>query len=329
MKIDLATGSPIISFPPEHLRQAEARAPEGDFVDRRFDSVSARTSELVLLLSTPRSGSTFLCDLFRMRAGFVAHEYFNPNSNLPILADRWGCLDSRGVLDVGAYVAALRRYRTGSSGVLGINVQGSQLPLFETFMPLLGDLQLRVVRLDREDRIAQAISFVIADQTKQWTRQHTSRSQPRYDFRAINRRIEGLARETAKLDAFVHKHGMDVHRIRYEALVAAPVETVNELLEGIPLTDEGVPAVIGKQGNNLNSEWKRRYIDDSLRLSEGFAQPRGNIIRRGFRRLDRQSRRLRARLQTAASGRATADSGPAGPTRQERGPDATRAGAVK
>jgi Stf0 sulphotransferase len=94
----------------EPLSDDEAKSiPEADFVSEPFDrEASAPPSRMIVILSTPRSGSTFLCQLLHRAGLCTPHEYFQCDHYLPLLAYRWACVDG-GCVSWQRYASALER----------------------------------------------------------------------------------------------------------------------------------------------------------------------------------------------------------------------------
>ncbi|MFC7404658.1 Stf0 family sulfotransferase [Georgenia alba] len=241
------------------------------------------------MLSTQRSGSTFLCDQLRLRGGFVTHEYFNARYYLPILAERWACLSPAGVLDVPRYVAQLRSRRAGDNGVLGVNVHGSQLPVFLQFLDHLTDLEVQVVRVEREDKLAQAVSMAIAEQTRQWSRHFSPVATPRYDPDHITRKLEDIARQTAMIEAFCAVTGFDARTTTYERMTADGQDPLS-VVDGIEFGAPQGEGLVSKQRGETNREWKSRYVQDCLALAAGSDPHSAGLVRRAGRRLARSLR---------------------------------------
>jgi LPS sulfotransferase NodH len=247
------------------LSRARRARSEDDFVAPKYDSDGGSLKTLVLLLSTPRSGSKYVCDQFRLRGGFVTHEYFHPLTCLPLLADRWGVLDG-GSVSARGYVDALVRHRASPEGVLGVNVHGVQLETFSKFLDLMTDApEVRVVNLQRRDRIAQAISFVVAKQTQEWIKGFESRGTAHYSARQIDQAIKEIARQKAQVDAFVELHDLEPTDLVYEEVAADPAGQLAPILSGLPFTDVAAAApVVERQSGATNREWRARFRHDVL-----------------------------------------------------------------
>lgn len=119
---------------------------------------------LYMIASTPRSGSNFLSKmLWETRFLGRPAEYFNFNKPVLVLSARFGT----DTMD--AYWEALLEKRTTANGVFGFKVYYEHLQFLHLtgFDRQLGNL--KIVRLVRNDPIAEAVSFPRAIQTQAWT----------------------------------------------------------------------------------------------------------------------------------------------------------------
>lgn len=161
----------------KQIKRALTKIPAEDFIHARYDTQhSVSLQRILFILSTPRSGSTLLCDILRRNGVCLPHEYFQPYQYIPIAAARWECIQS-GTLDREAYVNALVRYRIGPNGDLGINLHGNHLSVFSAFERLFGEKEAFFVHIRRRDVIAQAVSYEIAHQTGRWSSGFASNGQ--------------------------------------------------------------------------------------------------------------------------------------------------------
>jgi trehalose 2-sulfotransferase len=171
-----------------------------------------------VLCSTPRSGSTLLCDL--LASTDVAgrpHSYYR-REDAAYWAQLWDVPEPYRVGDPvfeSAYLAAMLRYATNRTGVLGLRLMRSSLAdasmrldcakgghaniaahFAQAFGPTL------YVHLSRRDKLAQAISWLRAEQSGLWhraadgtERERTSPPQaPIYDAKriaALRNQLEG------------------------------------------------------------------------------------------------------------------------------------------
>ena len=274
-----------ISFDLAALPEMRRRIPPGDFADERYDvDRGVATTDALVVLSTPRSGSTLLCELLRVNDACLAHEYFQPGQYMPILADRWGCL--RGArLDEAAYVASLCRYRTYPGGCLGINLHGSHLRFFSQMEPHLRDVRVQYLHIVRRNSIAQAVSYHVASQTLQWSSEFQRTATPTYSFAEILERLQRIEAQNALIQAFLIARGLDCLTVYYEDLVAeteATLRRIPALASVAPLRTE---STLQRQAGEQSREWARRFAEELL--ARGIPVPRAD---RG--RFQRARRRL-------------------------------------
>ena len=143
----------------------------------------------------------------------------------------------------------------------------------------------RYILVERADRVAQAVSLYIADESKTYLRSADSEAAARpkieYSAEAILRRLKHIADVTSLFEYFFHLHSLPYHRILYEDLDADPVCTVKRLAAALSVNDDlplrwestlkRTPAGILRQANALNSEFAERFrgefaIGDSAEL---------------------------------------------------------------
>lgn len=290
MKISNSDRYPII-FSRDDVSVALERMPQESFGREVFDVDGPEVREILLLLSTPRSGSTFLSEQLRIQGGFVTHEYFNSKYGIPALAERWNCIDRDGNLDGRRYVQELCRNRTSADGRLGINLHGSHLPIYALFSHHFGEIPISAIRLYRRDVLGQAISLSIAKQSGRWSSNHSGRAEASYSFDHITKMVEELSRQNARLDAFEEAFELTPTRLEYDEFVAAPGDVVAGVL-GEDAPPKRASGRLEKQRGQRNTEWRRRYIEDSLKIGHDdrtspLRRAGTKAIRRGVRKLKR------------------------------------------
>ena len=196
--------------------------------------------------------------------------------SLPTLTD---IADDRRV---GRVFAAVRA--TGSGGICGIRLQGHGLGFFrdqlEAFRPDLESDRDRleaafgrvlVIHLSRADKVAQAVSYVKAEQSGLWHAAPDGAelerlSPPRplvYDPAAIERKIaEFRAMETDWANWF-DVTGITPHRIDYETLASQPNHVLRGILEQLgqnPALADSVAAGTKRLSDQVSRAWQARYI---------------------------------------------------------------------
>jgi len=248
----------------DDLADAHRAIPAEDFIQPSYDVAGAPLRQLLLLLSTPRSGSTFFCDVLRRDHGLVAHEYFQHDHYLPLMAERFGVIGQDGDVDAPAFVEQLIAHRTDEKGRLAINLHGSHLPLFSAWALHFPDVEIRTARLAREDIVAQAVSFEIAQQTGQWTSHFTATTEPVYSFERVWTKLQELTAQEGVIDAFLAQSGLDATRIVYEDFVTHPEEVVAAFVgdDAAPAAPRAEPNLIARQGHTVNDAWRAQFLQD-------------------------------------------------------------------
>jgi LPS sulfotransferase NodH len=276
------------------------------FLGPEFDSrpgAAGERKQTYVVCSTPRSGSTFLCQaLASTGVAGTPMEYFNPVTR-SILSRRWGCGSG-----LTAYVESLKERRTSRTGILGIKLHWHQLEAIrdersghghcaEPFRQPAGLLEGLLgarpayVRLMRTDLDRQAISLWTAEYTRVWARAEEAPEgrtvRVPYSFAGIDGCRARIALAEARWHRFFRFNGVEPTEVLYEDLCGSYAPTVAGVLDQlIPgAGGEGaLPQPIGAQLADARSE-------------ELLARFRNDLDRRSPEWLDRSLPwRLGARL---------------------------------
>ena len=127
---------------------------------------------------------------------------------------------------------------------------------------VFGDV--RYVHMTREDRLAQAISEEIADQSKAWSRrsdQARTERKLRFDPVAIRDKVERARQWEDSWEGYFRRHGIEPLRVSYEKLVSDYVGTMTRAFEylGADRT-AGIPKPqLERQSDERNEKWRQRY----------------------------------------------------------------------
>lgn len=253
-----------ITFGPSKLRAIKAKIPPEDFVDSCFDNEIAKDpTDILIILSTPRSGSTMLCDLLYKNDFCLAHEYFQPYEYLPILSDRWGCLQN-GVLNKKLYVESLSRFRTFKNEWLGINLHGEHLSYYLLMDEFFSGIRKHYVHLIRKDTIAQAVSFEIARQTGQWSSKFKTHGECHYSYDGILQCLENIQRQNLLINAYLKAKNLVCQTIFYEDLLQDP----DGVLRRMPCVPPGheleTQPELARQAGSRNTEWTKLFSEQYL-----------------------------------------------------------------
>jgi trehalose 2-sulfotransferase len=124
------------------------------------------------------------------------------------------------------------------------------------------------VMVERSDKLLQAISLSIANQTQQWTSflESKARAEPTYAFERITALINYLTRQMKYFDDFFSFNGVVPTSINYEQFAARPSLYADYVAEKLGLSNFAmVPERVRtqKQGGSRNDEWRARYLADA------------------------------------------------------------------
>jgi LPS sulfotransferase NodH len=238
------------------------------------------------ICATPRTGSSLLLGLLDS-TGVAGHPqaYFRSPDEVA-WSERWGIPHaSQHALGYGDFVrAALAAGRTGN-GVFGAKLMwGTHAELTSRLAGLHPDLagdELRLLErefgrvgfvwLRRDDILAQAVSWLRAEQTGVWFvggkgeiggGGAAGRDEPRFDRDAITRILRTVVEHNAGWDRWFETYGIQPYRIRYEDLSADPVAVTRGVLDflGLVLPDgRRIAPSHQRQADRLNEEWAARY----------------------------------------------------------------------
>jgi trehalose 2-sulfotransferase len=266
-----------ISLKTERLAEIAASIPTNDFVNVQYDTDhGVPTSDALVILSTPRSGSTLLCELLRLNDVCLPHEYFQPAQYLPLFAHRWECVQA-GALDELRYVTKLRRHRTFLNGWLGINLHGSHLAHFVRMAHGFSGVRLHYVHLLRRDVIAQAVSYHIASETAQWSSEFTSSKSSEYDFLKIQKRLLRVQAQNLLIAAYLAGRCAPATTLYYEDLAADPTGTLRRIpgvgADRILKTQPHLQ----RQSGNRSANWARLFADEYCERSIGVTTSRQKL----------------------------------------------------
>ena len=245
-----------------------------------------------IICATPRTGSTLLCDL--LAATKIAG---NPDSFFmrdvdPVWAKRWG-LPERAGRSEAAYAAAFLQavLKTGKAGtdIFGLrlmreSLEGLASMLDEAHPGLASDRDrlaaafgdILYIHLTREDKLAQAVSMVKAEQTGLWhiapdgseLERLAPPQEPAYDFDRIRRKLLELEAYDEAWTAWFDAQGIQPLRIGYERLSEDPAGMLAKICDALsvpPPSPEAVQPGIARLSDEISEEWMTRYRQDSDR----------------------------------------------------------------
>ncbi|MDB1089056.1 Stf0 family sulfotransferase [Streptomyces sp. ACA25] len=237
------------------------------------------------LCATPRTGSSLLLGLLDSTGVAGRPQAYFRAPDEPLWADRWGIpRDEQGDFSYREYVsAALAAGRTGN-GVFGAKLMrgtldellgklGAAHPDFAGDSPSLlnrafgrtGFLYLR-----REDVLAQAVSWLRAEQTNTWFiggngeigGPGSGERTPAYDPERIGQLLRLIDEQNASWEAWFASHGVQPHLVCYEEIDADATGVTRRLLGSLGLELPPGRAIVlrhRRQADELNDQWAARY----------------------------------------------------------------------
>ncbi len=240
----------------------------------------------------PRSGSTLLCDLLT-QTGVAGrpNSFFRPQS-MGDFANDWGIPAQTIDGFDHAYIDTARAQGTAQTGCFGMRIMWTNVPLLtarlaQLYRSTADDhtlLQaafgpLKFIHLARADKVAEAVSLDIAEQSGLWhrnadgtERERTAKAaEPVYDATRIQAAYDEVTDGQRAWDAWFTKQNITPLRVSYEALAAQPTPQLRRILSHIGAdpdkANNAAPqtAVLSSERNRM---WAARF-----RKEAGLALP--------------------------------------------------------
>ena len=227
------------------------------FTENPFRALSKR----FIIACSARTGSNLLCQHL-LAHGAVAMECFAPDE---IVAK---CRE-KGIPSLQAYCEQ-HLDKNALEGIFGVKGWSAILaPLVQAgeFPRHRHDWQF--IHLTRTDTLKQAISFVIAEQSRAWQSFHSpvkKVSNEDFDAQKIAGTIAGFNSRNKEWEDIFQMFDIDPLRITYEQLAADPEGTTAAVasflgLEGPPISRKRfVQPHLEVQATNLNARWEKRFL---------------------------------------------------------------------
>ncbi|MES2434489.1 MAG: Stf0 family sulfotransferase [Pseudomonadota bacterium] len=243
-----------------------------------------------IICSTPRSGSTLLCDLLTATRGAGAPDSFFMTDVDAVWAQAWQ-LPARGDLSDAAYsvayLAAAIKTGTADTGVFGLrlmqeNLAGVMAMIAAVYSGLASDRarlqaafgEVLFVHLTRDDKLAQAVSLIKAEQSGLWhigpdgaeLERLSPPQEPRYDFARIRAVVVELQAFDAAWLHWFAVQGIAPLLVEYDSLAADPVAAVVQICAalGVPAPVAGsLTPGVAKLADAASAAWIRQYRLDA------------------------------------------------------------------
>lgn len=240
-----------------------------------------RPKQSYLICASPRSGSTMLCNLLTQAGAGKPHSFFREKS-VQDWASWWNMAPVTEHTYGANYVAHAIKSGENGTGIFGMRMMWDSVePLLTRLAALNGPMPdlpqltdqfgpLKFIHLSRADKVAQAVSLAIAEQSGLWHRNadgtvleqtHELRD-PVYDQTLIARELDGLHIEADGWSNWFAKNAIEPHRVTYEDLSAAPQDQLAGILTHIGLNAKVAQTIqpgTAKIANQTNLDWAKRF----------------------------------------------------------------------
>lgn len=239
-----------------------------------------------IICGTPRSSSTLLCEMLaETGVSGCPNSYFR-SVDIAEWAEGWGVPAATSADDIvfdANYLAAMIREGTKGTGVFGLRLMWGSVADAEALLSrqygvhTIPELFERAfgktlyMHLSREDKLAQAISLVRAEQSGLWhlkadgsVLEGVETPQPNhYDGQRIAAVIDGLERDDAAWNAFFGEHQIKPLRFSYDSVTANPQGTLAQVLSALgrdPAVAKDVPVATRKMGDGVSRNWADQFL---------------------------------------------------------------------
>ncbi|WP_310621700.1 Stf0 family sulfotransferase [Flexibacterium corallicola] len=212
---------------------------------------------ITLLVFTNRSGSNLLGNYLASTSEYFGFEEFL-NYDTVITRSKNNKIES-----FADYFRFLSQSDSGCT--LGIKASINQVKMLDYFGLFESGVEVRDwISIKREDILGQAISWVIAQQTKQWASfQKNSSNVITYDFNAIHNAIKYFTHQYELIDNYFKQIDGRKFQLTYEELVKSPEAAIGNITH-LPANFKFKQEVIKfkKQANEINDRFRYKYVED-------------------------------------------------------------------
>ena len=226
--------------------------------------------------ATPRTGSSLLLGLLASTGLAGRPEAYFRDPDEGDWARRWGIAGPDDpAFDYREFIGAAQEAGTTPNGVFGAKLMWGTLDeVVAKLAPDTTDADLAVltgafgplsfVYLRREDEVAQAVSWLRAEQTRTWWAGDPGgvAAEPRYDEQGLTALLDTIAAHNAAWRSWFARYGVTPYELSYEQLTADLAGTTRGILRFLALDpDAGQPVRPRhrRQADRLNDDWAGRY----------------------------------------------------------------------
>jgi trehalose 2-sulfotransferase len=239
-----------------------------------------------IVAATPRSGSTLLCDLLSGTGIAGQPNSYYRREDILDYAREWGVSPPDAIGDEAferAYLEAVRRAGAAQTGIFGLRLMWSSVtelsarlraihpdPLDDAARFELAFGKPLYIHLSREDKVAQAVSLLKANQSGLWHRAADGTERERlappapliYDADHLAGLVDELETDDAAWNGWFSRFGIEPLRLTYEGLAAAPRAVLAQALSALAL-DPRIAASVdvrtAKLADETSLKWAHRF----------------------------------------------------------------------
>jgi trehalose 2-sulfotransferase len=205
-----------------------------------------------------RTGSTLLAHALRSTDKLGnPQEYFNPLAISVAQGEKYPS-------DAASQFDEIARRGTTENGVYGLKVFCDQFDALQGF-DWVGKLpSVAFIHLERRDTLGQAISWVRALHSGQWTAGQTQHTEPKYNEQAITDTLMRFAYDRARWQMFFARNGIEPLWLVYEDMVHVLPHTVTTIADLVGVQNVTYQPrerdVMRLQRDAINDDWRARYL---------------------------------------------------------------------
>ncbi|MEL6571722.1 MAG: Stf0 family sulfotransferase [Pseudomonadota bacterium] len=235
-----------------------------------------------ILCTSPRSGSTLLCDLlWQTGVAGKPNSFFRPQS-IPNWCDRWGLTPTTITTFDQTYLATAITKGAMGTGTFGLRIMHNNLaPLLGRLKEMFGQTNdvavlteafgpLKFLHLNRSDKVAQAVSLAMAEQTGLWHKNADGSDrenfhlapEPTYTYESVAHELKILTDEAKGWPSWFAANSVTPLYVDYETLSQRPTETLSEILVFLgkdPQNASKAKPGTQKLASAINDTWAKRF----------------------------------------------------------------------
>ncbi len=235
-----------------------------DFLDQ---PIYIGERQYFVICSTPRTGSTLLCEILRENGIGVPMEYFHKRNHLAALYDRYVPDPDTKEFDLEYYIELLKTYRTSANGYFGFKVHWGQLKWLKRDCAL--DKQfpgLKFIYLTRKDNVAQAVSVSKAAYSKQWYSYQDAPESLTYDEKHIAFCLKTIRKSNARWQEWFEELELNPIHLTFEDLLSDPQYEMERVAQHLKIENRKIVTnletmKIKSQSDSINRLWIEKFLE--------------------------------------------------------------------